>query len=344
MMARSRSLLGLMWLCFSVTAQSAPLQAGGSPDQWLAGMITAGQQAHYTGRSIYMAGSADVISLEVRHAVFDGEAWERIIHLSDQQAEILRRGRKVSCLHPNNKTEFSLGQLSSSLQNPFMRENFALPAHYRLVKGGASRVAGRNVWQLDVLPEDRLRYGYRLWLDKETGLLLKSVTLDQRGNALELFEFVQIDLDTTLTKADFEPGEALKQATRPPNGAAAPASESAAQDTAENKDRGWPVNWRLAWLPKGFAAANNEMRPLAGGPAASQVYSDGLAAFTVFLEPMVQETAPEGSQTHGATLAVSRQLSRGEDRYLVTIVGEIPMETALQVAASVVLDDVAARP
>lgn len=335
----SRPLLGALLLYCTVT-QAVPLQSTDSPDQWLAGMVAAGQQAHYTGRSVYMAGAADVISLEVRHAVFDGESWERIIHLSDQQAEILRRGRKVSCLHPNNKTEFSLGQLSSSLQNPFMKENFELPSHYRLVQGGSSRVAGRDVWQLDVLPEDRLRYGYRLWLDQQTGLLLKSVTLDQRGDALELFEFVQIDLEPSLTKADFEPGKALQ--SQPGDDSRPTGAET--RKVALATQPGWPVDWRVGWLPTGFDAADSEMRPLADSQAASRAYSDGLAAFTVFVEPLQQSTAREGSQTHGATLALSRQLSRDQVRYLVTIVGEIPMETALQVAASVMLDSAPARP
>lgn len=341
-MADPRVLLAVLWSLLSAFATGAPLQADDEAEQWFARMVSAGQQAHYTGRSIYRSGDADVISLEVRHAVFDGEAWERIIHLSEHQTEILRRGQKVSCLHPDDQAEFNLGQLSNSLQHPFLRDNFVLPAYYRLVKGGEGRVAGRKVWQLDILPEDRLRYGFRLWLDAQTALLLKSVTLDQRGDELELFEFVQIDFDAALTKAGFEPSEGLavtdisSQAGRLETGAR-PASHAQGVNSDLGDQFAQP-DWRLSWLPRGFELAANASRPIAGQRVSSQVFSDGLAAFTVFLEPVGAAAGPEGSQARGATIAVSRQVQHQQQTYLVTIVGEVPMETAIQVAASVVFN------
>lgn len=291
-----------------------------SAEAWLAAMVRAGHERTYAGRSVYLSGD-QIVSLEIRHALIEGESWERIIHLSDDRGEILRRGQQISCLHPENQTDLTLLDLSQSLKQPFQARNFQLPEHYRLVKGGKGRVAGRDAWQLDILPIDGLRYGYRLWLDGATAVMLKFVTLSQQGDALESFEFIQVEFDQPMGHEAFEPGEGLVWSKREP--------ASAQSGTAPAE-----APWQPLWLPKGFqrtAALNAAGDQL----VSSRAYSDGLAALTVFAEPLALAGALEGSRRRGATLAVSRQLEHGNQLYLVTVVGEIPMETALQVAASV---------
>jgi sigma-E factor negative regulatory protein RseB len=92
--------------------------------------------------------------------------------------------------------------------------------------------------------------------------------------------------------------------------------------------------WQPLWLPKGFQPTS-VLNTASAHPASSRAYSDGLAALTVFAEPLALAGAIEGSRKKGATLAVSRQLEYDNQLYLITVVGEVPMETAVQVAASV---------
>lgn len=298
------------------------LKVEATANEWLHQMVQAVQQLPYQGRSIFVNGT-QLTSFEVHHAQIEGETWERIRHLSGEPSEVLRRGDRISCLHPEGSVDFSLTGLPGALGGGFKQTNFALPEYYMLAKGGSERVAGRATRTLDVMPKDRMRYGYRLWLDQETAMLLKSVTVDHKGKALEVFEFIDINMGEPLTKSAFEPGDGLVWLDQ----------------RAERGDKTpSDLSWNVSWLPKGFAMAKSGLRRIGAGAVSSKVFSDGLAAFTVFLEPLAEAQVDEGTQLQGATVAVSRKGTSGDQEFLVTFVGEVPMETALQVMASVKLD------
>jgi len=276
-------------------------------------------QTHsYQGRSVFTNGS-QMISLEVRHAIFDGEAWERIIHLSGEPAEILRRGDTVNCLHPDSQMGFTVAPVGKVVSHVFLRQNFKLPKHYRLIKGGPGRIAGRYAHRLDIVPVDTLRYGYRLWLDDETGMLLKSIVINGQGKPLEVLEFVDLKVNIPLTKQDFAPGDGLRW------------SKQEVQQAVPQPEAG---KWNLGWLPNGFSLARGDFQQIDNEAVSSKAYSDGLAAFTVFAEPYAEAEHHELTQIRGATVALSRFQQTGQGKKLVTLVGEIPLETALKVIAS----------
>ena len=68
-------------------------------------------------------------------------------------------------------------------------------------------------------------------------------------------------------------------------------------------------------------------------------FTDGLAAFSVFLEPNDLVNGQDGVQgwaQRGATMAYSRVMLLGGSPFRVTVVGEIPQKTAERIASSVV--------
>ena len=322
LLARIAVLLG----CFGVGNlwAATPLSPQGSASEWLAHMAKSVRELNYRGKSILMNGD-QMSTVEVIHGVFDGEPWERVIHLSGEPAEILRRGKQVSCLHPDALTTFETYSHTASITPfAFHSERFAVPKYYRLSKSGTGRVAGRETYRVDVVPKDSARFGYQFWLDAASGLLLKSVIVNEKGRGLEMFEFVDIQVDVEIDKQAFKPGKGLRWVDKPKSPQQGVASE---------------LPWQLDWLPAGFTLAKNEMRMVGGVKASTKVYSDGLAAFSVFLEPVPKQAQTEGTRTHGATTALSRRLAQPQQDYLVTVVGEIPMATAMQVAMAVQLED-----
>lgn len=298
-----------------------PLSSEATAQEWISHMAKAVRQLSYQGRSILLNGD-QLNSVELIHGVVDGERWERIIHLTGAPSEILRRGKQISCLHPESSKDFHAS--SSPLQTLVHSEDFKVPANYMLRKGGSGRVAGRDVYRVDVLPKDKARYGYQFWLDKASGLLLKSVTVDRKGRGLEVFEFVSIDVGKTIDPSAFNPGEGLKWISK----------------KEHHNSQAPQLNWQLSWLPSGFNLSKSEMRVVDGVEASTKVFTDGLAAFSVFLEKIDSRIQSEGTQTHGATTALSRRLPVNSGEYLVTVVGEIPMETAMQVAMAVRLGEI----
>jgi sigma-E factor negative regulatory protein RseB len=116
--------------------------------------------------------------------------------------------------------------------------------------------------------------------------------------------------------------------------------------------RGWRVenavmtqadlsNWNVKRLPPGFRRTRELKRmvsdtPLQTGAVPAQrevsqiVYSDGLAAISVFIEPGTQSRT-EGSLQQGAM----NVLGKRQGEFWLTIVGEVPSTAIRQVANSI---------
>ena len=290
----------------------------------LQAMSQANRSLEYSGRFLYQFGG-EVSTMEVNHAVFDGREYQRLTHLDGRLVEVLRRGDEVICIHSDR----TLTRMQKEQGGPMLlaqRLADDVPAQYNILVDGDGRVAGRNTTRVRVAPLDTHRYGYRLWLDNESRLLLKSEVVDGSGVALERVEFVSIDLAPGLTLADFEVPETVRESALQP----LPTDHAASSMRVE-----------ADWLPTGFDAADQDWRSGDGKrkPVAAQGYSDGLAAFTVFVEPLEEGAVEEGVSRLGPTVAVSRRLTAPSGAYLITLVGEVPQSTAERVIQGISVRD-----
>jgi sigma-E factor negative regulatory protein RseB len=93
--------------------------------------------------------------------------------------------------------------------------------------------------------------------------------------------------------------------------------------------------WTLEWQPDGFIAAAAPR----SGKGKAVAFSDGLAAFSVFVEPARKIVMPTGASRIGATTIYMKQLEVDNVDFFVTVVGEIPPMTARKVAESVKVDN-----
>ena len=68
----------------------------------------------------------------------------------------------------------------------------------------------------------------------------------------------------------------------------------------------------------------------------NRTFTDGLASFSVFVEPMPQLAQPgAGVARQGGTTAYTRGLVISGQPALITVLGEVPVNTARRVADSV---------
>ena len=74
---------------------------------------------------------------------------------------------------------------------------------YRFSLSDGDRVAGRDTVSVTVTPQSEDRYAYRLWVDKQSKLLLKSVILGRGGRVLEQVKFTQIEILDEIPPAMF---------------------------------------------------------------------------------------------------------------------------------------------
>jgi sigma-E factor negative regulatory protein RseB len=311
----------LMVLLVALALQ-APAEEVSAP-QLLEKMSHAARVLEYRGRLLYLHGNA-VSTLELLHARFDDREHERLTQLDGQLAEVIRRGEHVVCVHADRTITRLVNRSSVTPLGLHDRLSSALPVQYQLLLDGEDRVAGRAVHQLRLLPLDQFRYGYRLWTDQESNLLLKSELVDTDGVVLERLEFVSLELQPQLTEADFEVPSTLR--------------ERALDSLADDAHPSGRVALKAGWLPEGFIEVDRDLR-LTGGerrPVAAATYSDGLAAFTLFVESL-PENAGEGISRMGPTLAISRSMSVDNSGWLVTLVGEVPPLTGERVLANLSL-------
>ncbi|MBL7251215.1 MucB/RseB C-terminal domain-containing protein [Alloalcanivorax sp. C16-2] len=304
-------------LALGLTLTAAPLAIADSlPAQTLLERMTeATQELDYQGRFLYQLGG-EVSTMEIRHAVIDGEQYQRFTHLDGRLVEVLRLGDELVCLHPNG-TLTRIEDPDQNLLSFRQRLSSRIPEQYNVLVDGDGRVAGRPTTRMRVAPLDNHRYGYRLWLDNDSHLLLKSEMVDASGLALERVEFVTLDLEPGLDESDFELPRVIAERALE----TVPASRS---------DR---IHLEAGWLPRGFHAAEGDWRRVTAErrPVAAQSYSDGLATFTVFVEPVASADIEEGVSRIGPTVAISRVAAADERTYLLTLVGEIPQPTAERV-------------
>ncbi|MCC5873713.1 MAG: MucB/RseB C-terminal domain-containing protein [Gammaproteobacteria bacterium] len=335
------------------------------PGAWLDRMHAALAELSYHGEFSYFHGG-ELASLSIAHAVVDGVRRERLVHLNGMPREVVRHGDKVTCvLHPGDRLiDLEQSVPAGPFAQSYGRVLDGLPQGYQATLVGEDRIAGRTAVQLRIEPEMPDRYGYRLWLDRETALLLRSELLDTSDQPLEIFQFVRIEIGGPIAARKLEVSEGdhlvkhelLKRdpvrrdparRDRASQGRAASAETGSdrlqavgpfALDSSSVTTDDDTVEWEAGWLPAGFAMSSADIRrvPSRSDSIANLVYSDGMATFSVFVERAPADLSPVHVARHGATVAVMRRVSAATpEPWLVTVVGEVPVETAERVAENV---------
>ena len=279
--------------------------------QLLSKMAKSSQQLNYQGTFTYQhKDNPSLQSFRVFHWREAGVEHERLQHLNGPEREISRTGRQLDCESVGDQL----------LQGKFVRMGDKLAGLHNLYRfeiRGPERVAGRNATVLLAIPQDIYRYSYFLSIDNETGLVLKSWLVDEAARPLERYQFVQLELNPDLAQLKQLPTPRLHRAAVPPE--CDPQSPSA------------PDKWNLQWLPPGFAFVGQRV---VRDDIDMLMYTDGLTSFSVFIES-ADNAIPEGVAQRGATLAAMHQLHLGEQRYRITVVGEIPVVTAQKIAQNI---------
>ncbi len=279
---------------------------------------------NYKGYFTFERGSQST-SYFIAHRVDDGEQSQRLFFMDGPEREVIMDGHQVNCLHPGDKSKRpSQNDVQSliSLSQP----KAGLWDFYEAELIGNARIADRDTNKVLLKPKDGHRYPFVFFIDSETGLMLKMLILDQQGFPLERFHYVTIDFDS-VTKKDVSPTLGQSQLI-----------EHAKADTdVAQKDTNTAKDWQLRWVPDGFREEPAVIDvPVGAQHQESHMYTDGLSAFTLFIEPVAQDAETQGtSKQLGSTSAVSHFVNVGDQVYIVTVIGEIPVTTARQIATSV---------
>lgn len=274
---------------------------------WLAKMSSSYREVAYQGVVTFQRGD-DLQVMQIARSVEAGESHELLTRLTGQGAQVVRTAHPLDCTHP--------GQQLLQLGEQALAAECGLAEYYRFQVGDGDRIAGRQAVRIGIQPRDMYRYGYVLELDRETGLLLRISTLGRGDQILERFQFADLHYGESLTPQRHV--DTVHPARHPHPDSV---DEGAAQTAP----------WLVNWLPRGFTPTDS-----AAAVSARRTYTDGLAVFSVFLEQLPREMRPgEGVARQGSTTSYTRGMSLAGNPVLVTIVGEVPLNTARMVADSV---------
>lgn len=304
--------IGLVFgLCRSADAQSSDSR------ELLQQMATAIRSLDYQGSFVYQhAGRVD--TLRVFHAG-GGLERERLVSLNGPRSEVIRSGANVTCIQADGSATVYKSSSGRGLL-PLVPEagNSQIGQHYEVRIAGKDRVAGYEADVIDVLPRDRFRYGYRLWLDHSTRFLLRSMVTDSERRPLEQFMFVSLELGKLPSDTDLVPRQSELLATT-----------AATPDELEL--RGAPV-WSVTQPPPGFSLSSAR-RPRNGVAGTEHlVYSDGLANVSIYVEPRDAKDEEKTTVAGRGTLNVYTTVD-GEWRF--TVLGDVPVTTVSTIARSI---------
>lgn len=320
---------GLRWLRCSIAVMAAvlsgaPLARAGDREarEWLERMSQSLATRNYEGRFFHLRDSRSE-TMRIIHRVDRGKVTERLVSLDGSGREIIRNRDEVICYLPDRRTVLvEKRNDDSTLIATVPSYNEELEAHYSIERGPSTKALGRRTQMILVQPRDQFRYGYRLWLDHETAMPLKSQLCDRNGRVIEQILFAELNF------RDRIPADALKPAVT---------GEGYAwirQDAQQPRAARRPAGWNVIRLPAGFRLTTWRLQIIAGSSAPVQhlVYSDGLASVSVFIEPRGPQTETmNGLAKVGAAFAYSRRL----DGHQVTAVGEVPAATVEAIATGV---------
>ncbi|PLX62991.1 MucB/RseB C-terminal domain-containing protein [Sedimenticola selenatireducens] len=286
---------------------------------WLQRMVNAVHSLNYDGTFVFLH-NAQLESMQIVHTVDNGGERERLTSLNGVAREVFRDNASVTCIAPDIKS-VSIGNRVSGrgFRAVFSVDINQLSDYYNFHMLGEERVAGRQAKVVAIIPQDAYRYGYRLYLDTEHALPLKTDMLNVSGVSISQLMFTQLQVHSSsreIAEISLDGKEYYQWVQQKPM-----------RTISDRQFSGWS----FSDLPKGFDVTLHSKRK-AGKQARGIdhfVLSDGLASLSVYVEDD-DDVGLQGNSTMCTVNAYGNTISG----YQVTAVGEVPAMTVERIAKS----------
>ena len=298
----------------------------GADDPWflLEKTAYAARELNYQGVFVYQNGK-QTSSVQITHMNNNGREMTRNVVLDNggqtgQPREVYSQGSDVVIFRPKNQKMVIEKRRGQNLFPAMIPTDVqAIRASYTARLGAFESVAGREAQIIELIPNDAYRYSYKIWADTEYGLLLKMALLNGKKETLEQIEFTQL---STLNSQDtnwFQPKIDVSKSY-------------VMEDTTEVSHVN--SNWIVTELPAGYSKVDHRALVVPGkvAPVDQMIFSDGIASVSLFIEPLSKGMRPKtGHMLIGSTNICANVISG----YQVTVVGEVPEATVMQIARAV---------
>ncbi|MBD3609530.1 MAG: MucB/RseB C-terminal domain-containing protein [Gammaproteobacteria bacterium] len=279
---------------------------------------------NYDGTFVYQHGS-QLSAMRIIHGVTANGERERLISLTGAPREVIKNNDKVLCILPDTRSVIveKAGQSKPGFPHILPQQIDKISDVYRFQLGRSGRISGRAAQQILILPRDEYRYSYHIWIDNQTGMLLKA-DLRNNNHVIEQFMFTSLEFPQQFDDSLFTPNVSQQEFS----------SYRYEQRIVEGPRGTGQDNWEVQALPKGFALIGhqNKYQNKQSNPLHQLVYSDGLSTVSVFIEALSgRQKAMQGAKAMGAVNSYSTELNGLQ----ITAVGEVPEATVRMISESV---------
>jgi sigma-E factor negative regulatory protein RseB len=303
-------------------AVADPLQ--GDEADWLKTMAFAAHQTNYSGEFVYQSGGRVEMS-RITHIFDEDGEHERLEGLGGGRRELIRNNDQVWLYTDGRKVRVEKRQIRRAFPALLPERISALKENYSIRREEEDEVAGHHVHTVVFQPKDNLRYTRKMWAHYDSGLLLKAAVMDDHGYIIEQYAFVQLNINGNIDRKWITQDKPSPAELAPP-----PQASPLAKAEQLVESSGWQVDA----LPSGFKKILEMRRPFRENkePVIHMVFSDGLAGISVFIEKVNElDHFHSGLAGQGSVHVYNRVVADS----LVTVVGEVPARTVIQVADSV---------
>jgi sigma-E factor negative regulatory protein RseB len=324
MLLRPLAPLALAFVAFVSAAAPAATPQPAPPNEvrgWLLRIHDAASHRNFQGTFV-VSGGGGVASARISHFYEGPNQYERIESLDGRQRKVFRVNAVVHTVWPaSHVAMIEQRGLLNSFPALLQAGDDGLGQWYEVEPEGLDRVAGHEANVLVVRARDGYRYGYRLWADHDSGLLLRLDVIGEHGDVLETSAFSDVAIGVRP-----QPGS-IVQAMRRLDGYRI--VTPVLTPTTLGKE-----GWTMRPVVPGFKEVSCVSRQIdnprevnsdpAPPPVIQTIYSDGLTYVSVFIEPY-------RADRHGrpilASLGATQTLAQRQGDWWVTIVGDTPQAT-----------------
>ncbi len=279
----------------------------------------AAQKQNYVGTFVHQQGS-QVQSSRVTHLTDRTGEHEKLELMDGRPREFIRHNDDVRCyVQDSHVVLIEKRARSDSFPALLTSDAVDLDKYYELSVEGSDRIAGRPARSVLLKARDDQRYGYRFWFDRDSYLLLKAQTIGEKGNTIEQVAFTDLVIGGAIDASRLKPSVGNTDGWR---------TETNRMIPVDLGQAGWSVPQPIP----GFRKVMEVRRAFGGREDIGQmVFSDGLAAISIFIEPVAPHDGQEGFANRGPINVVTEH----HGNFWLTIVGDAPAASIREMAKQV---------
>jgi len=308
------------WLiCCCCLAWAVPAMAQQETEAlaWLNRLVTAAHKLNYSGTFVFQRGGRTETS-RITHLLEGKRELERLEVLDGSPREVIRNNDEVTCYMPDSRTMIVEKRSRQHTFPALLPASLgSLTDYYVIRKGQTGRVAGLESQSLILEPKDELRYGHQMWADTATGLLLKAELMNERNDPIETFAFTQLQIGGPIDPQSLKSKSVVNGDQK---------GGWRVRNVRTYAERGDDAGWQFkVQLPGFHKMAGQKHKPRPGSSESLHiVFSDGLAAISVFIEPLASASEQDKLELGMFSIGGINVYRRIVGDHLLVVMGEVP--------------------